>query len=243
MSVERLIAGRMTAPGVLWRAGDDPERPATVPVPAYLVEHAGERILIDTGLHPDAAADASAHYDGADSIAFFKLEQDASVADQVDLESISMVVLTHLHFDHAGGLDLIPQSVRIVLQRAEWEGAHDDAAIARNFYLPRDYAALAVHELTLVDGDHDLLGDGSIVLLSTPGHTPGHQSVRIGDLVLGIDVAHFASGLDDLRFPPFGDDLERQRESAIRLRELRDEGATVVPGHDPDVVVAGPLSA
>lgn len=242
MSVERLLAGTMTASAAIWRAGDPPEERVRFPVPAYVIERAGERILVDTGLHPAAAADARSHYDGADSIAFFELDQEASVADQLDLESLSMVVLTHLHFDHAGGLELIPASVPIVMQRAEWEGAHDDDAIARNFYLPRDYATAAEHELILVDGDHDLLGDGSIELLFTPGHTPGHQSVRIGDLVLGIDVAHFATGFDDLRLPPFGDDLERQRESALRLRALRDEGATLIPGHDPAAFVAGPLS-
>ena len=243
VTVERLIAGQMSAPAAIWRQGDDAERTATVPVPSYLIEHAGERILIDTGLHPGAATDAQAHYGGADSIAFFELEQERSVADQVDVSSLSMVVLTHLHFDHAGGLDLIPESVPVVMQRAEWEGAHDEAAVARNFYLPRDYAAADRRELVLVDGDHDLLGDGSITLLFTPGHTPGHQSIRVGDLVLGIDVAHYASVYDDLRFPPFGDDLERQRESAMRLRALRDEGATLIPGHDPDVLVPGPVSA
>ncbi len=98
--------------------------------------------------------------------------------------------------------------------------------------------------MVLVDGDHDLLGDGSIELLLTPGHTPGHQSVRVGDgLVVGADVAHFASGLDDHRFPVFGDDQAEQRRSAERLRALRDGGAHVTPGHDPDVLLPGPVGA
>jgi glyoxylase-like metal-dependent hydrolase (beta-lactamase superfamily II) len=67
--------------------------------------------------------------------------------------------------------------------------------------------------------------------------------VRIGELVLGIDVAHFASGLDDHRFPVFADDHEQQRRSAERLRELRDAGLTVIPGHDPEVVRSGPVTA
>ena len=102
-----------------------------------------------------------------------------------------------------------------------------------------DYATVA-GQIELVDGDHDLLGDGSVTLLSTPGHTPGHQSVRVGDrLIIGGDVSHFASGLDDHRFPVFADSFEDQAASAERLRALRDAGATVLPGHDPDLVVPG----
>jgi glyoxylase-like metal-dependent hydrolase (beta-lactamase superfamily II) len=113
--------------------------------------------------------------------------------------------------------------------------------VARNFYLPADYGAVG-HQVTLVDGDHDLLGDGSIELLLTPGHTPGHQSVRVGErLVLGADVAHFASSLDDHRFPIIGDDFDAQAASANRLRALRDAGAVVRPGHDPEVLAPGPV--
>jgi glyoxylase-like metal-dependent hydrolase (beta-lactamase superfamily II) len=67
--------------------------------------------------------------------------------------------------------------------------------------------------------------------------------VRIGDLVLGADVSHFASGLDDHRFPVFAHDHDEQGRSADRLRELRDAGLTVIPGHDPDVLHAGPVRA
>ena len=158
-------------------------------------------------------------------------EQEASIAELIDLGSLTMVVLTHLHFDHAGGLELVPPEVPLVIQRAEWEAGQDEDAIARNFFQPRDYAE-PERELRLVDGDHDLLGDGSIELLSTPGHTPGHQSVRVGNVVIGADVTHFATTLDDGRLPIFGDDLEAQARSAERLRGLRDEGLTILPGHD-----------
>jgi N-acyl homoserine lactone hydrolase len=237
-----LNVGWMTAARGIWRQGEEePQRPVRVPVPAYLVETESERILVDTGLHPAAVADAEAHY-GPGPIAFFQLEQQQSIAEQVDLDTLTRVVLTHLHFDHAGGLALLPASVPVFVQRAEWEGAQDPAAIERNFFFPRDYAD-APADLTLLDGDHDLLGDGTIELLSTPGHTPGHQSVRIGDLVIGADVAHYASVLDDHRFPAFGEDMDAQAHSAKRLRRLRDAGLTVLPGHDPEVLRPGPLEA
>jgi glyoxylase-like metal-dependent hydrolase (beta-lactamase superfamily II) len=237
-----LNVGWFTTVAGMWRQGEeDPERRARFPVPAYLIETETERVLVDTGLHPDAVADPEGHY-GSGSIAFFELEQERSVADQVDLDSVTRVVLTHLHFDHAGGLALIPASVPVVVQRAEWEAGQDRAAAERNFFLPRDYAE-APENLVLVDGDHDLLGDGSIELLSTPGHTAGHQSVRVGDLVIGADVAHYAGTLDDRRFPIFADDHDAQGRSAERLRELRDSGLTVRPGHDPEVLEPGPVEA
>jgi glyoxylase-like metal-dependent hydrolase (beta-lactamase superfamily II) len=91
---------------------------------------------------------------------------------------------------------------------------------------------------------HDLLGDGSIELMLTPGHTPGHQSVRVGDqIILGADVAHFASTLEDNRFPVFADDFAAQAQSADRLRQLRDAGARVLPGHDPDVLRPGAVAS
>lgn len=243
MKIEMLNLGWMTAPAGLWRqGGEEPERLLRLPVPAYLIETDSERILIDTGLHPDAVADPEARYGENTALGHFGLEQEEGLVEQVDLGTLTQLVLTHLHFDHAGGLALIPKSVPVVLQRAEWEAAHDRAGVERNFFQPTDYADVPSN-FTLLDGDHDLLGDGSVVLLSTPGHTSGHQSVRIGDLVLGADVALFASGLDDLRFPAFGADQDAQVKSAERLRELRDAGLTIQPGHDPDVLAPGPVSA
>jgi N-acyl homoserine lactone hydrolase len=243
MRVERLIVGWFTAAVGIWRRGDDLDRRVRFPVPAYLVETGDERILVDTGIHPDAVTDPARRYGRPDALGPVKAELERSVAEQLDVATITTVVLTHLHYDHAGGLSLLPASVPVVIQRMEWEAAHDPPAIAKNFYLPADYADIG-DQTTLVDGDHDLLGDGSVELLSTPGHTPGHQSVKVGDdLVIGGDVSIFASGLDDHRFPIFGHDFADQATSAERLRALRDAGANVTPGHDPDVLRPGPLSA
>lgn len=242
MRVQLLNVGWLTAPASLMRRGE-PHGPAIrFPVPAYLVETGQQRILIDTGLHPAAVADAATFYGGSDAMGMFAFEQELTLAEQVELDTVTMVVLTHLHWDHAGGLPLVPASIPLVIQRREWAAGHDRAMVKRNFFFPRDYTG-EERPLVLVEGDHDLLGDGSIELMHTPGHTPGHQSVRIGDLVLGADVAHFAGGLDDHRFPLFGDDHDEQGRSADRLRGLRDAGLTVMPGHDPDVLRPGLVTA
>jgi N-acyl homoserine lactone hydrolase len=217
------------------------ERQVRFPIPVYLIEVGEERILVDTGLHPAAAADAARHYEGAESLGAFALEQEQAIDRQVDLGSLTKVVLTHLHFDHAGGSALLPSSLPVFIQRREWDAGRDPEAIARNFFLRRDYEGIA-DQVVVIDGDHDLLGDGSVELLLTPGHTPGHQSVRVGEgLVIGGDVTHFAAGLDDGRLPIFGDDLEVQLASAERLCAFRDAGAVVRPGHDPEVLAPGPV--
>jgi glyoxylase-like metal-dependent hydrolase (beta-lactamase superfamily II) len=241
MRLQRHIAGWFSVPAGIVRRDDPLDRELRCPVPAYLIETNGERILVDTGLHPGAAADPAERYGRPDALGPFNAEQEESIADQVDLSTLTMVVLTHLHFDHAGGLELLPVEVPLVIQRAEWEAGHDQAAAQRNFFLPDDYAGTD-REVRLVDGDHDLLGDGSVELLFTPGHTPGHQSVRVGNTVIGADVTHLASALDDRRFPGFGDDLAEQARSADRLRALRDSGLTILPGHDLDVLVPGPVA-
>jgi glyoxylase-like metal-dependent hydrolase (beta-lactamase superfamily II) len=239
VKIEMLDVGWFTAPAGVFRAGEEMDRTMRFPVPAYVIETATERILVDTGLNPGAIAEPATYYSRPDLFAVFALEQRQSVVEQIDVSTLTRVVLTHLHWDHVGGLRLIPPSVPVVIQRAEWQAGHDDAAIKRNMLLAQDYSG---REVTLVDGDHDLLGDGSVELLLTPGHTPGHQSVRVGDLVLGGDVTHFASGLDDRRFPMFADDHERQGRSADRLLATREAGLTVRPGHDPDVLRPGAVA-
>jgi glyoxylase-like metal-dependent hydrolase (beta-lactamase superfamily II) len=240
MKVEMFNVGWISSSAAVWRQGEDAERRIRFPVPAYLIETQSERILIDTGLHPEAVADPAGYY-GRPEAGLFELELERPITEQIDATTITRIVLTHLHFDHAGSLTLLPDSIPIVVQRREWEARHDPDVIKRNFFYPRDYA-VDERPIVLVDGDHDLLGDGSIELMLTPGHTPGHQSVRVGEqLVLGIDVAHFASTFDDHRFPVFADDFDAQRRSVDRLRGLRDAGLEVVPGHDPDVLRPGPV--
>ncbi len=241
MDVELLNVGWLTAPASILRQGEPRGPLLRFPVPAYIVETEQQRILIDTGLHPAAVADAAAFYGASDALDLFAFEQELTLAEQVDLDTVTMVILTHLHWDHAGGLALLPASIPLVIQRREWAAGHDRAMVKRNSYYPRDYTG-EERRLILIDGDHDLLGDGSVELLLTPGHTPGHQSVRIGDLVLGGDVVYFADGLDDHRFPLYGHDHDEQGHSADRLRGLRDAGLTILPGHDPDVLRPGPIT-
>src|ERR1700748_185588 len=143
MKVTMLDGGAFTSAAGIWRRGESLGRKVRFPIPVYLIEVGEERILVDTGLHPGAAADASSHYESAENMRNFRLEQEVGLAEQVDLGSLTRVLMTHLHSDHAGGLDLLPETVPVYMQRREWEGAADPESVAKNFFLPRDYEGVA----------------------------------------------------------------------------------------------------
>ena len=109
-----LDGGWVSGSAVIWRRDEDPEKRVRFPVPAFLIETDSERILVDTGLHPGACADAPAFYDGAAVTSLFSLEIDRPVHEQVDPTTITKIVLTHLHYDHAGGLSLLPAKISTV---------------------------------------------------------------------------------------------------------------------------------
>jgi Metallo-beta-lactamase superfamily len=153
MKVELLNVGWISGSLAVWRQGEDPDRRIRFPVPAFLIETSEERILIDTGLNPAGVKDPGAFY-GRPEAAAFELEQEEVLSEQVDLTTLTRVVLTHLHFDHAGGLALVPRWVPIVVQRREWEAGQDAASVKKNFFYPRDYA-LDEREVVLIDGDRD----------------------------------------------------------------------------------------
>ena len=239
-TVTALECGRLrTRRRVLIDGADDEE--VEIPIPAWLVRHRAGDVLFDAGLHPSLV-------DGPDTLGRFArlftpdLAPHETVGHQLEAHGIDRtsrlrVVLSHSHFDHVGGLCELPNA-RLVVHRDEWTAAVAAAADAE----PAERFTDLGHEVMTIDGTHDLFGDGTVTTLPTPGHTCGHQSLRVetagGPVILAADACYFAETLDDGRLPPFGHDLDRHRRSLELLRRERAGGATVVPGHDRAAVDA-----
>jgi glyoxylase-like metal-dependent hydrolase (beta-lactamase superfamily II) len=213
----------------------------TLPIPVYLIEHPKGRALFDTGLHPDCQHDPVARL-GARLAGLFRIalapgeEVSARLAAMNrDAGQIDLLINSHFHFDHVGGNAMIPNATMLV-QRREWDAGMDADAAARHGYNPRDFDL--GHKLRLVDGEHDVFGDGSVVCLPTHGHTAGHQSLRLrldsGEVVLAADACYFCRTLCERRLPRHVHDREAMLASLDRLEALERAGARIFFGHDPD---------
>ena len=269
VAVEPLLCGRMHAPrGFIEgkqaahdRADARPRHPALavagaadprLPRPPSL----GRAVPRRHGLHPSIASRPAENL-GRLVANFSKpeLEPGKDLPSQlrargIDAKSIGLVVMTHLHFDHASGMSEFPGAT-FVLTEAEWIAATTESRPFMHGYRHAhydyafDYRTLSydsgrVSSYSTFGRTFDLFGDGSVRLASTPGHSAGHQSVicrlRDRDLVIAGDAIYTIGQLNDAPEPPRPLDRHTWRRSAQELRLFARQypQAVIIPGHDPD---------
>jgi glyoxylase-like metal-dependent hydrolase (beta-lactamase superfamily II) len=244
--------GRLGVPRGLVDAVRRPRsRWPVLPFPVFLIDHPTEGpFLVDTGPSPRMVDDARADLGrvGA-ALLSVRMGPDETAAARVralghDPASIERVVMTHLHYDHLGGAEQFPNA-EFVATMAEL----DDPPDARK----GTYAhhRRAVRRWRTIDGPwephgpfartFDLFGDGSVRLVSTPGHTPGHVSLllRLRDdrpgLIVG-DAAYDRRAIDERNVPLLCPDVDAYLDSLDQLRAFvaQTPEAIVVCGHDPE---------
>jgi N-acyl homoserine lactone hydrolase len=220
-----------------------------IPVPAFVVTHPLGNVLYDTGMDPATINNPAAVWGELLHQLSPNMEPHNHIVQQLAVVGlrpgdISYVVLSHLHLDHAGGICLFPNA-EFILQRAELETSVQESA---GLFFPEAYRAArldgtladCVRSVRLVDGDIDLFEDDRVLVISTPGHTPGHQSllvrlIRTGDVLLAGDACNEKVQMDDSVIPDGTWRTEPCRRSIGRLRELRERVALTIYGHDPDL--------
>jgi N-acyl homoserine lactone hydrolase len=229
--------GHITLPMGFFLAGE----PGKVKVPAccYLIDHPKGLAIFDTGFSPRFTGMT----EGLGKIV--DMPDGHNIADRlrelgVDPERIEWVINSHLHLDHAGGNALLPNAT-ILVQQGEYEfgmGGEDGAYHTVDFDTGQPFRQ--------VSGEHDLFGDGTVVLFPTAGHTPGHQSVRVttsdGQAVLAGDCCNMRRSLDDMHLPDHAWSLDACRGSLETLAVLRQKGARIFYGHDPEFWAGIPQS-
>ena len=204
-----------------------PEEVATrdMAVPCYLVEHPQGTLVWDTGLPlgPDAEKTLESQL----------AELGYSFGD------ITYVAMSHMHGDHAGNANAFRDSIWLA-REAERAYAFSGATEGVGWGTPEIYAELEHSETIVIEGDddHDVFGDGQVVIVSTPGHTPGHQVLLVdlaetGPIVLSGDLYHTAPSYELRRVPTFNLDAAQTRASFEKLDALLERtGAELWIEHD-----------
>lgn len=203
----------------------------TVPIPAYLITHPTGLAVFDTGVGPRFARPAVEAQSGPVDLEEHELIDARLRAVGVDPMRVRYVINSHLHSAHAGGNALLP-AASVVVQHVEWEQAQTNRGNA--YHVPEFDNGQPIIGIA---GRHDVFGDGSVVLVPTPGHTRGHQSARVrtssGEVVLAGDACYLQRSLDELIVPDHADDPDRYRASLEWFRARQWAGATIAFGHDP----------
>ena len=196
----------------------------------YLIKHSQGWMLWDTGI-PDTIAAMPKGQAPSDprAIHWYKPKTLGSQLDAVGVKpsDIKYLAISHSHPDHIGNVEMFPQAILLV-QKAEYE-----------WPLPLGvFRFKPEHPVKKLEGDYDVFGDGSVTIISTLGHTPGHQSLLVklpktGAIVLAGDAVHFRDNWDHRRVPLINWDKEKTLASMQRIADiLAKEKAQLWINHD-----------
>lgn len=203
---------------------------------AYLIVHPRGTLMFDAGAVPDShfPADGSPVVEGVVTATKPLLPQ--LVALGYEPRDVDYFALSHYHSDHTGNANAFADSTWIV-QKAERDYMFADAP--QGIIQPATYSALRDAKTKLLnDEDFDVFGDGSVVVMAAPGHTPGHQVVAVklanrGTVVLAGDLYHYPEERTTGRLPTFEFDAEQSQASRARIEKfLADSDATLWIEHD-----------
>jgi glyoxylase-like metal-dependent hydrolase (beta-lactamase superfamily II) len=215
-----------------WTPGLNVGQPRELSNNCYLFQHARGTLLWETGV-PDSVADQK---DGVTSpngaLVWFRDKTLKSQLESLGVKpsDITYVAMSHTHADHTGNASVLAKS-KILMQKLE----HEFAMKATPKPLSDD------QNVEMLSGDRDVFGDGSVTIISTPGHTPGHQSLLVklpktGALILTGDLVHFQYMWDNKIVPPFNFNKEQSLASIERVVQLvAKHKAQLWIGHDQDM--------
>jgi glyoxylase-like metal-dependent hydrolase (beta-lactamase superfamily II) len=202
-------------------------------VPCYLVKHDEHLMIWDAGL-PLTSVGSN---DGTTRYEVSIIDQLAALS--IAPSDIDFVAFSHMHYDHVGAANAFSEAT-LLIQDSEATAAFDHPEDNVAFQAPL-YSNLPNLTRVTLNGDHDVFGDGSVQIISAPGHTPGHQVLYLelenfGPLVLSGDLYHFEVSRELRRAPVFNSDIPQTLKSMDKVEALvRDTGAAFWIEHNQEL--------
>jgi glyoxylase-like metal-dependent hydrolase (beta-lactamase superfamily II) len=192
----------------------------------YLIKHGDEYMLWDTG-HATTAPNVAPKVSLVDFLA--KID--------VKPEQIKYVGISHYHADHTGQIASFPKATLLIGAR-EWDAISSPKPAEGVNFKPFEGWIKGENKVEPQGVDKDVFGDGTVIMLRTPGHTPGHSSLlvklpQMGPVIITGDAVHFRENYDTVGVPSFNYDRAQTVASIERLKKIASNlKATVVIQHD-----------
>jgi glyoxylase-like metal-dependent hydrolase (beta-lactamase superfamily II) len=212
-----------------WSPGVNVGVPIELSDNCYLIHHDKGWFLWDTGLDDTIAAKPDGVTAGNGALHMKRTKTLAAQLEALGVKpaDIKGMAISHTHPDHVGNIEEFPQTM-LYVQKAEYDWPAEGGG-------PRFKPE---HPVTKLDGDYDIFGDGSVMIISTPGHTPGHQSLLVrlpktGAVLLSGDAVHFKDNWDNRRVPGPNFNKEQSLASLQKMSDiLAKEHAQLWINHD-----------
>jgi N-acyl homoserine lactone hydrolase len=239
--------------GLIPSVPKEKQRDVTIPVSMWIIDHPKGLVVFDTGNNVAISDGKCKSYWAAGNCDFLKPSQTrADVIDEqlkklgYSADKVKVVVTSHSHLDHVGNIAMFPNAIHVMqkkeLYQGWWPEKFQGRAVNGTFVL-NDLASARDYNYLELTGDYDLFGDGSVLILSTPGHTLGHQSMKVktagsGTIIITQDAVWMQENLDGY---PAGLNYSVQdyTNSLNRLKYMRDlEGTQIFMAHDQDQYAA-----
>ena len=237
--------------GLIPTVPKEKQRDITIPVSMWVIDHPKGLVVFDTGNNVaiSDSADNCKKYWAPGNCDFLKPSQTrADVIDSqlktlgYDVSKVKVVVSSHSHLDHIGNIEMFPNAVHVIQKKELYQAWFPEKFQGRTSpgtFVMADIDNAREFNYLELEGDYDLFGDGSLMILSTPGHTLGHQSmkVKLGSgktIILSQDAIWMQENLDGY---PAGLNYSvlDYTKSLNRLKFMRDlEGADIYMAHDQD---------
>ena len=227
-------------------------REVTIPVSMWVIDHPKGLVVFDTGNNA-AISDGGCkkHWEAGLCDGLKPSQKRDDVIDRqlqklgFSADKVKAVVTSHAHLDHIGNIKLFPKAVHVIQKKELYQAWWPEKFQRGGVFVTGDFDGPAREFNYLeLDGDYDLFGDGSIVVLSTPGHTLGHQSLKVKlpsgkTMVMAQDAIWMQENMDG--YPAgLNYSVKDYNNSVNRLKMIRDlENAEVYYGHDQEQWKAG----
>jgi N-acyl homoserine lactone hydrolase len=216
--------------------GEYDGKPGALVVPCFLIRHPKGTLLWDTGLSDKIAETPN----GVESEGFH-LSVSKTLASQLKAlglaaSDVTYVAFSHMHFDHTSNANAFGASTWIL------NGSELKWALGSPTPFGVDSASFSAYSVAknqMIDGDHDVFRDGTVRILKTPGHTPGHQVLQVqlrksGTVILSGDLYHMRDNRKFRRVPAFNSSRAETLASFDRIeRIVKNRKARFVVQHDP----------